>query len=182
VERERQNIAELERQEAELADELETLDAAIADAMLQGEDATELQARRREADELRRAITNGLPMVRERLRERQRSLLKREAGERLAELKKRAGDVAGEATRQMERAEKLAAQLSETLEWLAWAPLRVRCYWLEAEALTATFDLAAPDLKPLPGGRQNAPPPSPLRPPRASVVPRPARGTAWVAA
>lgn len=125
----------------------ERMSEEIAEKMAAGEEVNGLKEDRREVQELIEDLESALPLIEERIRDQKATELHDRAAERIRQIKKQVGGIAGELPRRAERAEERAEKLADTLHWLAHANLRRSLLKKEAEALADRFDLEVPPLK-----------------------------------
>lgn len=139
----RQKLQQMREREEELSSE-------IADALEAGEDPAELREEREEIRDWISDMEPVLPVLEDRIANRRRRKLRADAEERLQEIKKKCGGLAGEQDRRIERATEALRRAKEQFEKAGEAHVAGEALRVEAAHLCTVFDLEEPDLRSVP--------------------------------
>jgi hypothetical protein len=175
VERQERQLSELEARLAQLVARDAELNTAIADAIADGgEPPSRMIVERKTGRELIQDMEAALPILRQRIAERRHAAALDAARARLIGISRAAGSLADQASKDNERASKLASELAIVIERRAERSRKVEALGFEADVLAARFELPAPSLPRLASPHRDATLAEALLPLSASlpVVPR----------
>lgn len=155
LEQQEETLRETRRKLEELREEKAQLDDRIAQAVAgeSDEDVEDLRERRQEVQELIEDFTAAVPLLGRRIRARRLRRLERLAEERLEEIKKRCGGLAGEQDRRVERAVEALEEGQKQLRAAGEAHALGEILKAEASVLARVFGLERPDLRGVPSPR-----------------------------
>jgi len=155
VEKQEATLQDLRAQVEELAEKEKALKARIAETRAAGEDPSGLQEEFRETRDLREDLEGVEPVLEGKIEERRRAAFHALFEERLHEIKKKRGGIAGEHPRRVERLRKAVEAAEKELAKMQDAYAVDRAFNTESRTIAELTGLALPDMQSVPSLRQD---------------------------